>query len=118
MAWQKKNDGIERVLPTVKHETDRIRGAFEAYWDMGNTRSYRLLAEKLSVSVPTIATWARSFKWQDRLIERERVISERVAQDVTIQTSDVRIKGLQVLEDWENRLLTVAEKYISEEMVS
>ena len=60
--------------------------AFEAYYELGEQRSYQRLAGQLGVAVSTVKLWARSFGWQRRVREREAEVARRVA-DRTLQST-------------------------------
>jgi transposase len=53
--------------------------AFEFYAALGPSRTYRQVAEKMGVSLPTVKRWAKANKWLSRVDEREVQIARRVA---------------------------------------
>jgi len=80
------------AIPTMEIGTGRQKGesakafeAFSAYRDMGGTRSYAKVAEKLGKSVTLISRWGTKWGWQNRLhshiefLESERLESQRKA---------------------------------------
>jgi predicted transcriptional regulator len=53
--------------------------AFEYYASLGPGRTYRQVAEKLGVSLPTVKRWAKENSWISRVDEREAQIARHVA---------------------------------------
>jgi len=53
--------------------------AFEYYASLGPERTYRQVAEKLGVSLPTVKRWAKTNKWLSRVDEREAQVARQVA---------------------------------------
>jgi hypothetical protein len=69
------------VTPGESHQE-----AFEIYVALGPSRSYRQVAEKLGVSLPTVKRWAKANLWPSRVDEREAQIARQVA-DRTIDSA-------------------------------
>ena len=69
------------VTPGKSHQE-----AFEIYVALGPSRSYRQVAEKLGVSLPTVKRWAKANSWPSRVDEREAQIARQVA-DRTIDSA-------------------------------
>jgi len=61
-------------------ETLRHREAFEYYYSLGHDRSLEKVAEKFKVTSKTTYTWSADFGWQDRLILRDKAISEKLTE--------------------------------------
>lgn len=61
-------------------ETGRHNQAFEYYLAIGAERSYAKVADQFGVSDTAVAGWASAFGWQNRISEREREVSTRVAE--------------------------------------
>lgn len=76
-----------KLKETLKHAE-----AFELYFKMGEERSLRELAKKLEVSETTINRWNKEFDWQTRIVDREKEISEKVAEKVIEEEIDLRSK--------------------------
>ncbi len=55
------------------------REGFEFYAALGPSRTYRQVAEKMGVSLPTVKRWAKTNKWLSRVDEREAQIARQVA---------------------------------------
>ncbi len=60
--------------------------AFEFYVSLGPGRTYRQVAEKMGVSLPTVKRWAGANSWLSRVDEREAQIARHVA-DRTIESA-------------------------------
>ncbi|HVN22743.1 MAG TPA: hypothetical protein VMT71_02145 [Syntrophorhabdales bacterium] len=55
--------------------------AFERYYNMGDRRSYRRIAEEYAIHPLTVFNWAKKFQWQARIAERKAAIAERLRRD-------------------------------------
>ena len=55
------------------------REAFEYYVSLGPGRTYRQVAEKMGVSLPTVKRWAKTHSWLSRVDEREAQIARQAA---------------------------------------
>lgn len=53
--------------------------AFEYYYSLGDTRSIEAVASEYKKSVKTIYKWSTSFKWKDRVKERDNVVGKHIA---------------------------------------
>ena len=51
----------------IKHETPEMQKAFEYYYNLGEGRSYRKVAEAFQKSESTIQNWGKSFNWKERV---------------------------------------------------
>ena len=60
--------------------------AFEVYVSLGASRTYRQVAEKLGVSLPTVKRWAKVHAWISKIDEREAQIARQMA-DQTLHSS-------------------------------
>ena len=73
-------------------ETLKHAEAFELYFKMGKERSLRELAKKIEVSETTINRWNKELDWQKRIVDREKEISEKVAEKVIEEEINLRSK--------------------------
>lgn len=64
---------------TLAQEKPHHRQAFEVYYGLGPKRSYRQVAEQLSVSLSAVKLMARSFSWTRRIHERDADVARRTA---------------------------------------
>ena len=65
-------------------ENEKHERAFEAYYAQGVKRSLSKVARELGVSRSAVRNWSRSFRWAERVAERDGAIA-RVAADRSIQ---------------------------------
>ena len=63
----------------IQIEKEHNTQAFEAYYALGPKRSHSAVAKKLGVSVSTIKNWSRSFRWRERIAERDTQVAKAVA---------------------------------------
>jgi transposase len=63
----------------VQIEQEHHSQAFEAYHQLGPKRSHKAVAEQLGVSVASVKNWSRSFRWQERIAERDAQIARKMA---------------------------------------
>ena len=70
--------------PTPKRRNKRLPSAgrqarsdelFEIYWEMGDSRSIRKLAEKTGKSFHTLKHYAEDFHWSERVYDRQQKVS-------------------------------------------
>jgi hypothetical protein len=61
---------------TVKNETIKHSAAFEIYYAMGEKRTLPRLHEAIGTGIDSLNKWSRSFKWQERIRERDQVLTE------------------------------------------
>lgn len=72
-------------------ETERHKHAFEYYYALGAKRSCPQVARKLSVSNNSVKKWRLAFNWQEKVMMRERAISQNVVEKVIKEEEDIRI---------------------------
>ncbi len=83
-----------RIQTEKEHNTQ----AFEAYYALGPKRSHSAVAKKLGVSVSTIKNWSRSFRWRERIAERDTQVAREVASR-TLNTEVARTqRSLQIVQ--------------------
>ena len=69
------------------NEQEHHKKAFIVYYELGEKRSVKQVAEQIGVSLSTVKLWSRSFGWQQRVRERDAEVARQVA-DRTLK-SDV-----------------------------
>ena len=81
-------------MAQLSKENPLQREAFEIYYQLGDQRSLRLVAEKIGRTERTVAGWSRSFSWVDRVSQRE--IEEHKNDDsnntILAQTVDIKTR--------------------------
>lgn len=65
--------------------------AFELYYSMKNSRSYKKVADELGVGERAVSRWGKEFGWQERVKERDKKIAKRVEEKVIEQEVDTRV---------------------------
>lgn len=86
------------------------REAFEIYYQMGDERSLKKVADKVDRTERCVAGWSRQFQWVDRVSQRE--IEEKKqdnAISVLAQTVDAKTKYRILM----NNLIAHASKMIA-----
>jgi hypothetical protein len=63
------------------HESPRHQEAFNYYVTLPK-RSYRLVAEKYSVSEVSVKKWAREFNWRERIEIRDAEVNKKMEEKV------------------------------------
>lgn len=80
----------------AKEQAHHVR-AFENYYGLGEQRSYERVATELSVSPSTVKLWARSFRWRDRLRERDLDVAREIAGRTMTEEVSRRERSLQIV---------------------
>jgi len=62
----------------LSHEGIRHREAFEYYYSLGDKRTLKLVLERFKVSYTTACNWRKSFKWNERVAQRDVAITKQV----------------------------------------
>lgn len=57
-------------------ETLQHKEAFEYYYSLGDSRSFKLVESKFKVSNMSVARWSKAFNWQERITQRDIEISK------------------------------------------
>ncbi len=60
-----------------KIERQRQFHAFEVYRDLGYGRTFRAVARQVDASAGSISSWAKIYKWDDRIKEHNVVVAKR-----------------------------------------
>ena len=79
-------------MAQLSKENSLQREAFEIYYQLGDMRSLRLVAEKIGRTERTVAGWSRSFSWVDRVSQREIEENKNSDSNNTILAQTVDIK--------------------------
>lgn len=81
-------------MAELSKENPLQREAFEIYYQMGDKRSLRAVAEKVDRTERCVAGWSRTYNWVDRISQREIEeakysdnMDEILAQTVASKTS-------------------------------
>ena len=97
-------------MAELSKENPLQREAFEIYYQMGDKRSLRAVAEKVGRTERSVAGWSRTFNWVDRVSQREIEehknsdnMDEILAQTVASKTS-YRIMINNLMKDVSRRI--------------
>ena len=78
---------------TLKHVE-----AFEYYYSLGHVRSYPQVASEFTVSLTSIKKWAKTFKWQQRVKERDINNAQTLEEKTDSTLVEAKSKYLLVLQ--------------------
>lgn len=81
----------------MAYENLKQMRAFEMYYAMPN-RSYRALAEKLGLSVTTIALWGSNFDWKRRVAIRDLEEAARLREMDKVNKEDEQEKYRKIIQ--------------------
>ena len=84
-----------RVIATEKAHHEQ---AFEYYFAMGEKRSYEKVAARFQVALSTVKLWARSFRWQERVRERDAEVAREMAARTLNDEVSRRERNLRIVE--------------------
>lgn len=70
------------LLKGVSRVNEKQLLAFELYYSQGLERSYSKLAKEIKVSKNTVVNWAKKFKWQDLIKERDKSDADKLRDEV------------------------------------
>lgn len=77
----------------LSKENDLQRKAFEIYYELGEKRSLKIVAETIGRTERTVAGWSRSYNWVSRVTQRNIEEAQNKQGDVVnTQLTDVRTK--------------------------
>lgn len=81
-------------MAELSKENSLQREAFEIYYQLGDKRSLKLVAEQVGRTERTVAGWSRAFSWVDRVSQREIEENKNNADNNSIlaQTVDVKTR--------------------------
>ena len=82
----------------IQIEKEHNTQAFEAYYALGPKRSHSAVAKKLGVSVSTIKNWSRSFRWRERIAERDKQVARKVANQTLNDQVSRQKRSLQIVQ--------------------
>ena len=78
-------------------ETLRHQEAFEYYYLLGNDRSYPQVASKFTVSLTSVKKWAKEFKWQQRVQDRDTKNAITLSAKTDFTIIEVKTKYLNLI---------------------
>ncbi len=99
-------------MAELSKENKLQREAFEIYYQLGDKRSLKAVAEKVGRTERTVAGWSRAFSWVDRVKQREIEDAKNNALSnnaLNSQTTDVKTRYRIMI----NNLMAQASKKIA-----
>ena len=84
----------QRLLAREQPHQER---AFEYYYALGERRSYSKVAAEFSVSASTVKLWGKSFRWKQRMRERDLEVAREVASRTLSDEVNHRERNLQIV---------------------
>lgn len=72
--------------------------AFEYYYNLGDKRSIEAVANEYKKAVKTIYKWSTTFKWKERVKERDELIGQKMAESNIKRVVEARETFLNILE--------------------
>ena len=98
-------------MAQLSKENPLQREAFEIYYQMGDKRSLKAVAEKVDRTERCVAGWSRSFNWVDRVSQREIEEHKNTENNNNIlaQTVDVKTRYRIMI----NNLMAMASRKIA-----
>ena len=84
-----------KILQTEK---EHHKQAFEFYYGLGSKRSYKAVAERFDVSASTIKNWSRSFRWRERIDEKDSAVTREMVDQTSQQTVEQHERNLKIVQ--------------------
>ena len=99
-------------MAELSKENGLQREAFEIYYQLGDKRSLRAVAEQVGRTERTVAGWSRAFSWVDRVSQREIEDAKNNATDkatLDSKTTDIKTRYRIMI----NNLMAMASRKIA-----
>lgn len=77
----------------------RHREAFEYYYSLGSSRSYPQVASQFTVSLTSVKKWAKSFNWQERVLDRDMKNARKLEKQTDETLLETKAKYLTIIQD-------------------
>lgn len=77
-------------------EKAKHAAAWELYYALGADRSLSEVARRFNTSPTAVHQWSVAFDWQKRLVEREKIVSQLVAQKAVEDEAQLRADALKI----------------------
>lgn len=106
MPKRHDNKPWERQL----NESTQAFGAFKAYLDMGDERSYAKVGQRLGKSKAIIDRWGSTWKWQERIREYDNFIQAEADKKLAKAERQRRIRLGSVSDQFMYKALQALEK--------
>ena len=99
-------------MAELSKENGLQREAFEIYYQLGDKRSLRAVADQVGRTERTVAGWSRAYSWVDRVSQREIEDAKNNATDkatLDSKTTDVKTRYRIMI----NNLMAMASRKIA-----
>lgn len=80
----------------IKVEKGKHGVAFEIYYALGADRNFSEVARRVNVSIQSVSSWSQAFKWQERLAQREKMVSEVLTQKAVEDEAQAKADALKI----------------------
>jgi hypothetical protein len=80
----------------VKEQSHQVK-AFEYYYSLGEHRSYDKVAAKFGVARSTVKLWGTSFRWRERIRDRDLEVAREVATRTLHSEVSRRERNTQII---------------------
>jgi hypothetical protein len=67
------------LFPGLPGETPRAFGAFQAYFDLGQTRSLAAVADRLGEKLISVQSWSSRYRWSHRIVTFQSILLQQQA---------------------------------------
>lgn len=81
------------------------REAFEYYFELGDDRTLKSVADRFGIAVRSVEKWSSAFNWQEKVFLRDRAISEAVEKKLIKTVVDEKIKYKKIADNYINRVI-------------
>jgi len=75
------------------------REAYEYYYQLGESRNLKKVAEQFKVILTTAENWSKSFNWQERILLRDKKIADEVMSVTDTKIIDEKAKILNIVKE-------------------
>ncbi len=89
---------LEKETRTLVKEQAHQEKAFEYYFALGEKRSYQKVSQQFGVSLSTVKLWGKSFRWKERIRERDVQVAREVATRTLNDEVSRRERSLQIVQ--------------------
>ena len=97
-------------MAQLSKENPLQREAFEIYYQLGELRSLKKVADQIGRTERTVAGWSRSFNWVDKVSQREIEENKNAnSNSILAQTTDAKTRYRIMM----NNLLAMASRKIA-----
>ena len=83
-------------LQYPKQETPLAAQAFKIYYELGDKRTLRAVAEKLNISTTTVKRYSNMFNWADRVKELDRAQVEATHKALVRNTIESKMQTMEI----------------------